>query len=142
MNVRAVHKLALWPNSGNPLLSRPNLTWVRLPIHNSGFIGLVAPHWVRLIAGPDHRVVLPASALLGAAMVVFADAFARANKGLRADMLRVTTTRGGWLNEVWLCMDKAMQFTRCPGHQGGAPTSAALRIARGPDSAVPARRSR
>lgn len=42
-----------------------------------GFIGLVAPHWVRLIAGPDHRVVLPASALLGAAMVVFADAFAR-----------------------------------------------------------------
>ncbi|MGE8318888.1 MAG: FecCD family ABC transporter permease [Comamonas sp.] len=42
-----------------------------------GFIGLVAPHWVRLMAGPDHRVVLPASALLGAAMVVFADAFAR-----------------------------------------------------------------
>lgn len=42
-----------------------------------GFIGLVAPHWVRLVAGPDHRVVLPASALLGAAMVVFADAFAR-----------------------------------------------------------------
>lgn len=72
----------------------------------------------------------------------FADAFARANKGLRADMLRVTTTRGGWLNEVWLCMDKAMRFTRCPGHQGGAPTSAALRIARGPDSAAPARRSR
>ena len=42
-----------------------------------GFVGLVAPHWVRLIAGPDHRVVLPASALLGAAMVVVADAFAR-----------------------------------------------------------------
>ena len=42
-----------------------------------GFIGLVAPHWVRMLAGPDHRVVLPASALLGAAMVVFADAFAR-----------------------------------------------------------------
>ena len=42
-----------------------------------GFVGLVAPHWVRLVAGPDHRVVLPASALLGAAMVVFADAFAR-----------------------------------------------------------------
>ncbi len=42
-----------------------------------GFVGLVAPHWVRMLAGPDHRVVLPASALLGAAMVVFADAFAR-----------------------------------------------------------------
>ena len=42
-----------------------------------GFIGLVAPHWVRLVAGPDHRVVLPGSALLGAALVVAADAVAR-----------------------------------------------------------------
>ena len=42
-----------------------------------GFIGLVAPHWVRLMAGPDHRVVLPGSALLGAALVVSADAVAR-----------------------------------------------------------------
>lgn len=42
-----------------------------------GFIGLVAPHLVRLIAGPDHRVVLPGSALLGAALVVSADAVAR-----------------------------------------------------------------
>lgn len=42
-----------------------------------GFIGLVAPHWVRMVAGPDHRVVLPGSALLGAALVVSADAVAR-----------------------------------------------------------------
>lgn len=42
-----------------------------------GFIGLVAPHWVRLVAGPDHRVVLPGAALLGAALVVSADAVAR-----------------------------------------------------------------
>ena len=42
-----------------------------------GFVGLVAPHWVRLIAGPDHRVVLPGSALLGAALVLAADAVAR-----------------------------------------------------------------
>ena len=42
-----------------------------------GFIGLVAPHWVRLVAGPDHRIVLPGSALLGAALVVGADAVAR-----------------------------------------------------------------
>ncbi|WP_265257113.1 FecCD family ABC transporter permease [Verminephrobacter aporrectodeae] len=42
-----------------------------------GFIGLVAPHWVRLVAGPDHRVVLPGSALLGAALVLAADAVAR-----------------------------------------------------------------
>ncbi len=42
-----------------------------------GFVGLVAPHWVRLVAGPDHRLVLPGSALLGAALVVGADAVAR-----------------------------------------------------------------
>lgn len=42
-----------------------------------GFIGLIAPHWVRLVAGPDHRVVLPAAALLGAALVLAADAVAR-----------------------------------------------------------------
>jgi len=42
-----------------------------------GFVGLIAPHWVRLVAGPDHRVVLPASAMLGAALVLGADAVAR-----------------------------------------------------------------
>jgi cobalamin transport system permease protein len=42
-----------------------------------GFVGLVVPHAVRLVAGPDHRVVLPASALGGAAFLVLADALAR-----------------------------------------------------------------
>jgi iron complex transport system permease protein len=42
-----------------------------------GFVGLVAPHMVRLIAGPDHRWLLPGSALLEAALVLLADAVAR-----------------------------------------------------------------
>jgi iron complex transport system permease protein len=42
-----------------------------------GFVGLVVPHLMRLISGPDHRVVLPGSALLGAALVIFADIVAR-----------------------------------------------------------------
>lgn len=42
-----------------------------------GFIGLVAPHCIRLVAGPDHRVVLPGSALLGASLVLAADSVAR-----------------------------------------------------------------
>ena len=42
-----------------------------------GFVGLVAPHMVRLIAGPDHRWLLPGSALLGASLVLLADAVAR-----------------------------------------------------------------
>lgn len=42
-----------------------------------GFIGLVAPHMMRLLAGPDHRWVLPGSALIGASLVLVADAVAR-----------------------------------------------------------------
>jgi iron complex transport system permease protein len=42
-----------------------------------GFVGLIAPHWVRLLAGPDHRIVLPGSALLGAVLVLAADTVAR-----------------------------------------------------------------
>ena len=42
-----------------------------------GFIGLVAPHMARLLFGPDHRCVVPGSALLGAALVVLADSVAR-----------------------------------------------------------------
>ncbi|HEX7116111.1 MAG TPA: iron ABC transporter permease [Steroidobacter sp.] len=43
-----------------------------------GFIGLVTPHMVRLMLGADHRLVLPASALLGGTLVMIADLGARA----------------------------------------------------------------
>jgi iron complex transport system permease protein len=42
-----------------------------------GFIGLIIPHGVRLILGPDHRQLLPASAIIGAAFLVIADTIAR-----------------------------------------------------------------
>jgi iron complex transport system permease protein len=42
-----------------------------------GFVGIIVPHLVRLLAGPDHRVVLPGSALLGATLVLLADVVAR-----------------------------------------------------------------
>jgi iron complex transport system permease protein len=42
-----------------------------------GFIGLVIPHFVRLLAGSDHRIVLPASALAGGSLLVVADTLAR-----------------------------------------------------------------
>jgi iron complex transport system permease protein len=42
-----------------------------------GFVGLIVPHLVRRVTGPDHRLLLPASALLGAAFLVLADALAR-----------------------------------------------------------------
>ena len=42
-----------------------------------GFVGLVAPHVVRLLVGPNARLVLPLSALFGAALMVYADVAAR-----------------------------------------------------------------
>ncbi|WP_215749394.1 MULTISPECIES: iron ABC transporter permease [unclassified Gluconobacter] len=42
-----------------------------------GFVGVVVPHLVRLVTGPDHRLVLPGSALLGAILLTAADTIAR-----------------------------------------------------------------
>ena len=42
-----------------------------------GFVGLVVPHLIRLTIGPDHRLLIPASALLGAILLLLADSFAR-----------------------------------------------------------------
>ena len=42
-----------------------------------GFVGLVAPHLVRLAVGPDQRLLMPASALVGAILVLLSDLLAR-----------------------------------------------------------------
>ena len=42
-----------------------------------GFVGLVVPHIMRLLVGPDHRVLLPTAALAGASFLVAADTVAR-----------------------------------------------------------------
>ena len=41
------------------------------------FVGLVVPHLMRIIVGPDHRVLLPASAIAGGILLVLADVMAR-----------------------------------------------------------------
>lgn len=42
-----------------------------------GFVGLMVPHLVRLVLGPDHRLLLPAASLAGGAFLVLADLAAR-----------------------------------------------------------------
>ncbi|CAN7726058.1 iron ABC transporter permease [Phyllobacterium sp. LjRoot231] len=42
-----------------------------------GFVGVVVPHLLRLVIGPDHRYLLPAAALLGASLLLLADAVSR-----------------------------------------------------------------
>lgn len=42
-----------------------------------GFIGLIVPHIVRILIGPDHRVLLPVSGILGGSFLMLADTAAR-----------------------------------------------------------------
>jgi len=42
-----------------------------------GFVGLITPHLLRLVIGPDHRLLVPSAALAGAAFLVVCDAIAR-----------------------------------------------------------------
>jgi iron complex transport system permease protein len=42
-----------------------------------GFVGLIIPHIVRMLYGPDHKILLPASVLLGSTFLVIADTLSR-----------------------------------------------------------------
>ena len=54
-----------------------------------GFVGLVVPHAIRLVVGPDHRVLIPACAFGGAAFLTVADLLARGGFGLLGTTLPV-----------------------------------------------------
>lgn len=65
-------------------LKRHLVAWVALGVGVSvalagtiAFVGLVVPHMIRLLTGPDHRFLLPASALAGALLLMCADTAAR-----------------------------------------------------------------
>ena len=60
------------------------IIWVAVGVGTSvalvgtiAFVGLVVPHIVRMLTGPDHRTLLPASALAGATLLVVADTLSR-----------------------------------------------------------------
>lgn len=65
-------------------LKRHLVAWVALGVGvcvalagTIAFVGLVVPHMMRLLTGPDHRYLLPASALAGALLLMSADTAAR-----------------------------------------------------------------
>ncbi|MGE0134529.1 MAG: FecCD family ABC transporter permease [Dehalococcoidia bacterium] len=67
-----------------------------------GFVGLVVPHLLRLIAGPDHRTLLPASALGGATLVLGADLVARTVVMPAELPLGIVTALAGGPYFLWL----------------------------------------
>jgi ribonuclease T2 len=58
-------------------------------------------------------------------------ALAAANPGRRPESFAVRVNRRGWLQEVWLCLDRRFRSVRCPARQTGAADGAPLRIWRG-----------
>lgn len=71
-----------------------------------GFVGLVVPHMVRMIWGPDHRFLLPASALTGAMLLVVADTIARTVLAPSEIPVGVITAMGGAPFFVYLLRKK------------------------------------
>jgi len=71
-----------------------------------GFIGIVVPHLVRLMVGVDHRIVLPASALFGAAFLVACDLVARTLLAPLEIPVGVVTAMLGGPFFLWLLVRK------------------------------------
>src|SRR5687767_7156567 len=72
-----------------------------------GFVGIVVPHLVRLMVGVDHRIVLPASALFGAAFLVVCDLGARTLLAPVELPVGVLTAMIGGPFFLWLLVRKA-----------------------------------
>ncbi|MBS0278030.1 MAG: iron ABC transporter permease [Proteobacteria bacterium] len=76
-----------------------------------GFVGLAAPHLVRLMGGPSHRFVLPASALMGALLVVLADLLARIAVSPAELPVGVVTSALGAPFFIWLLRRRLREAT-------------------------------
>lgn len=72
-----------------------------------GFIGIIVPHLVRLLVGSDHRIVLPASALFGAAFLVLCDLAARTLMSPLEIPVGVVTALIGGPFFLWLLVKKS-----------------------------------
>jgi iron complex transport system permease protein len=77
-----------------------------------GFVGLIIPHLLRLILGPDHRLLLPAAALGGAAFLLLCDTAARLLPGGRElPVGAITALAGGPLFLLLLRRQQGRSFS-------------------------------
>lgn len=72
-----------------------------------GFVGLMVPHIARMIVGGDHRRVLPASAMLGAVFLLWADIAARTMMAPEDMPIGIVTGVVGGVFFIWLLWRKA-----------------------------------
>ena len=71
-----------------------------------GFVGLMTPHMARLVLGPDHRLLLPASALAGAIVLVLSDLVARVVLAPVEIPVGIVTALAGGPFFIWLLVRK------------------------------------
>ncbi|RED44176.1 FecCD family ABC transporter permease [Aestuariispira insulae] len=75
-----------------------------------GFVGIVVPHFLRLITGPDHRFVLPGSMLLGGLLLIVADILARTLFAPAELPIGILTAIMGAPFFLWLLMKMQRRF--------------------------------
>ncbi len=71
-----------------------------------GFVGIVVPHLLRLTIGPDHRYLLPASALLGATLLIGADTVSRTIVAPAEMPIGIITAFAGAPFFLWILLRK------------------------------------
>ncbi|HWK63415.1 MAG TPA: iron ABC transporter permease [Rhizobiaceae bacterium] len=71
-----------------------------------GFVGIVVPHMLRLAIGPDNRYLLPASALLGASLLLLADAVSRTIVAPAELPIGIVTAAAGAPFFLWILLRK------------------------------------
>lgn len=75
-----------------------------------GFVGLMIPHITRLVMGPDHRLLLPASVIVGAIFLVICDAIARVLTGAAELPVGAITALAGGPFFIFLLRRKKMSY--------------------------------
>ena len=71
-----------------------------------GFVGLIIPHLTRILIGPDHRVLLPTSAIVGATFLMLCDALSRVVMGSGEAPVGVITAFAGLHFSCIFCVEK------------------------------------
>ena len=71
-----------------------------------GFVGIVVPHLLRLAIGPDNRYLLPAAALLGASLLLLADAVSRTIVAPAELPIGIVTAAAGAPFFLWILLRK------------------------------------
>ena len=75
-----------------------------------GFVGLIIPHMTRLIIGPDHRFLLPTSAIVGAIFLILCDSLARIATGASELPVGVITALAGTPFFIYLLRSKKTSY--------------------------------